>query len=301
MSLNPRRVAEEKARFEAGERQELEAKLAPIMTQLSATLKKADALTRLYWSQNLKHLAKRINDQHFEADHGVTFSSTEEQQSGARGRAQYEEFVRTLPTTGFILSDAGAQRLLYFVLAQALSENHADMANPETWRIGFDRLYQLGCFDEAKAEIGYDGSQRVEEPVVEQPAPAPTIEGLNLSTKAGEKIARDIVSTAVFGPDGDAKILFGEWLDSLAKNFEYMMPEEVQREVINWFQKNNKSFLSYQAYDQCRINLVRRGLMPSSCLTASDRLSMSIEQADTRSYEGRRKLSQEIADMMRLK
>jgi hypothetical protein len=298
MSLNPRRVAEEKARFEAGERQELEAKLAPIMTQLSATLKKADAMTRLYWSQPLAHLAQHINSGQFEQDHGGTFPTTSEPQNGTRGRDQYQDFVMNLPKTGFILSDAGAQRLIFFCVAQAMTQN-ADLANPETYRIAFDRLYQLGCFDEVKGEIGYDESQRVEVPVAEQPAPVPTIEGLNLSTKAGEKIARELVSAAVFGPDGDAKIVFGEWLDSLAKNFEYVMPEEVQREVIALFQKNNRSFLDRKSYDEARLNLVRRGLMPSSCLTAQDRLSMSIESADTRSYEGRRSLAQKIAELKR--
>ncbi len=108
-----------------------------------------------------------------------------EQPDSTRGRDQYQEFVLNLPKTGFVLSDAGAQRLISFCVAQAMTQN-ADLGNPETYRIAFDRLYQLGCFDEVKGEIGYDESTRVEEPVVEHPVAAPTIEGLNLSTKAGE-------------------------------------------------------------------------------------------------------------------
>ena len=73
----------------------------------------------------------------FEPDFGVQFPRTDELQSGSRGREQFETFVTELPRTGFVLSEAGSQRLLYYVLAQAFSENHADMANLETWRAHF--------------------------------------------------------------------------------------------------------------------------------------------------------------------
>jgi hypothetical protein len=238
----------------------------------------------------------------FEGDHGITFPSTTETQSGTRGRAEYTEFVANLPRSGFVLSDSGAQRLLLFVIAQAYSENHADMADPETWKLAFDRLYQLGCFDEARAEIGYDESTRVQEPVVERPERRPTLDNLedfNTTTKAGEKLAHQILSDAVFGSQGEGREVFYGFISHVSKTFHHDLTEDEQRELIQWFVKNNKSFLDHRAYDVAKVNLVRRGILPHSLLTATELFEMNLESADTRSYEGRRSLAQKIAELSR--
>ncbi len=158
--MNNFRLKEERARFEAGERQELEARLAPAKKELAASLQRADKMTRMFWSQPLKHLGGLISQGSFEPDPAVTFPTTDEPQSGSRGRAECAEFIHgTLPRRGFILAGSGQQRLTLYTVAQAMAQR-ADLANPETWQTAFDRLYRLEAFDEKAGEVGYDESQR---------------------------------------------------------------------------------------------------------------------------------------------
>ena len=266
------------------------------MSAERSRLKRADAMTRAYWIQSLAHLAECIGSNIFEADFGATYPSTDEQQGGARGRAEFEEFVNvTLPKRGFLLSSSGSQRLLYFVLAQAFSENRADMSNPETWNTAFDRLYALDCFDITNAEVGYDESQRVVEPVVEQPEPEPGIEaleGLNMLRREDQVLAAKIVANEVF--NGGAKTVFRQFIAHVLKTFDHELTPDEQREIILWFTANNRSFLDHKAYDACRVNLVRRGVLPHGCLTEDEQLANSIEDEDTTTWQGRRNLKQEL-------
>jgi hypothetical protein len=293
MSLNKFRVIEEKRRFEEGERQEQALKLAPLQKELSANLQRAAKMTRAFWSQDLRHLATLINAGSFEPDHGITFPSTTEKQGGDRGRAEFEEFVHvTLQKSGLILSGAGEQRLTLYTVAQAMSQNAA-LANPETWRTAFDRLYQLGCFDEAKGEIGYDESQRVPDPVAPVVVPEPTmadLESIPTHTLEGAAKAREIVSKAVFGDE--ARSVFQEFVAHVSKTFGHDLTPDEQFEIVSWFQKNNKSFLDRRAYDQAKVNLIRRNILPESLLTADEKLQMAIESSDTQSWEGRSRLKQ---------
>ena len=294
--LSTYRLKEMRERRDREAQQELEAKLAPVKAELAATLNKAARASRMYWSQDLKHLAGLLNAGMFEPDFGVQFPRTDQPQNSARGREQFEEFVtETLPRKGVFLSDSGSQRLLFYCLAQAFSENHADMSSPETWKLAHERLFSIQAYDEVNGEVGFD-SQRVVEPVVAQPAPDPTIadlETINTQTREGERIAHGILSRAVF--NGEAKAIYLEWLRSLKTSFSgYEMPEHVQREAILWFQNNSRSFLDRRAFDQCRLNLVRRGLMPDMCLTSDDRLAIAVENEDTQGYESRRRIKQEL-------
>jgi hypothetical protein len=294
--MNKFRLKEEQKRFLEGERQELEARLAPIKAEVTAQLKKAESATRLYWSQPLRVLASFTNRGDFQPDLGCVFPSTDEQQGGSRGRAEFEKFVnQTLSQTGLLLSPAGSQRLLYFVLAQAFSENKADMATPATWQIAFDRLNELRCFNEEGGELGYDESQRVVEPVVEQPKPEPGIEaleGLNLLRREDEAQARALIANEVF--NGEAKTVFRQFIAHVLKTFGHELTPDEQREIILWFTNNNRSFLDHKAYDACRVNLVRRGILPPGCLTEDEQLTNSIEDEDTTTWQGRRNLKQEL-------
>jgi hypothetical protein len=294
--MNRFRLKEEQKRFLEGEQQELEARLTPIKAEVTAELKKAEVATRLYWSQPLRVLASFTQREDFQPDLGCVFPSTSEQQGGSRGRAEFEKFVnQTLSQTGFVLSPAGSQRLLYFVLAQAFSENKADMANPATWQIAFDRLNDLRCFNEEAGELGYDASQRVVAPVVEQLEAEPGIEaleGLNMLRREDAALAHQIVAREVF--NGEAKVVFRQFIAHVLKTFGHELTPDEQREMILWFTANNRSFLDGKAYDACRVNLVRRGILPPGCLTEDEQLANSIEDEDTATWQGRRNLKQEL-------
>jgi hypothetical protein len=53
-------------------------KLAPVKQQLAATLQKAHRMTRMYWSQSLKHVADLIDSGMVEVDPGVQFPQTDD-------------------------------------------------------------------------------------------------------------------------------------------------------------------------------------------------------------------------------
>jgi hypothetical protein len=204
-----------------------------------------------------------------------------------------------LPRRGFTLSESGSMRLLYFVLALAKGRG-ADMSSIETWSLAFDKMYALDLFDIASAEVGYDESQRVIEPVVEVPEPEATvadIETLNLShSREDERKAKEIVAHAVF-VDGEARKMFQGFVAHVSKTFGHDLTENEQREIILWFQKNNKSFLDHRAYNSAKVSLVRSGLLSGGdgLLTDDERLSMAIESEDTQTWQGRRNLKMELA------
>lgn len=289
--MNRFRLLEEKRRFEESERQELEARLQPIKAERAATLAANTREMRHYWSRPIKVIGENVRDHIFIADMGVAFETTEVPVPSA-GREEFGEFLERLTArTGYCLNSVGQHRLLLFAVSQCLSQN-ADLSRESTWQKSFDRLVELDVFD---AELGFDEDLRTEQPEPEPEEPEPTIEDLerfDTSTKAGERLAHAILSRAVF--DGDAKQVYMEWLRSLVNNFGYEMPEDVQRQAVDLFIHNNWSFLSKKCYDAARLNLVRRGVMPDTCLTPEDRLTLSLENADTQSFESRRKIKQQL-------
>lgn len=296
--MNRFRLREEQARFQREEALDLERKLAPVKAELAQTLKRADRMTASYWSQPLAHLASLIHSEMFEPDRGVTYPSTTEIQDGERGRAEYTDFIANLPRSGFVLSDAGAQRLLLFVIALAYSDVRADMSNPITYRIAFDRLFQLRCFSEEAGEVGFDPSTKEVEPVEPEPERKLTVddlENVDTTSKAGEKLAHRIIADAVFGPQGENREVFHQFIDHIAKTFGHDLTETEQRELIQWFVRNNRSFLDRAAYDTAKVNLVRRGILNHGVLTSTELFEMGIEETDTQSYESRRTLKQELA------
>jgi hypothetical protein len=169
----------------------------------------------------------------------------------------------------------------------------ADLSNPETWSLAFDRLYRLEVFDEKQGEVGYDESQRevVPEPVVQERKP--TLEAIDCSTRDGAAQARALVANEVF-VDGEAAKVFHQFVAHVKRTWGHDLTAEEQFEIVSLFQKNNWSFLSGKCYDTARVNMVRRGLLPHSCLTEDEVLANSIEDEDTSTWTGRRNLKQEL-------
>ena len=88
--------------------------------------------------------------------------------------------------------------------------------------------------------------------------------------------------------------MFNEFLAHVLKTFGFEITPEAQKEMVIWFQRNNRSFLDPRAYDQCKVNLARRSILPRTVLTEDERLCESVEQEDTMSWDVKRRLKQEI-------
>jgi hypothetical protein len=294
--MNRFRLLEEKRRFEEGERQELNAKLAPVLAERAATLAANTREMRGYWSRPITVIGENVRDNIFISDMGVAFETTEKPVPSA-GRNECLEFLERLTArTGYCLNSVGQHRLLMYGVSQCLAQC-ADLSRESTWEKSFSRLVELDAFGD---ELGFDENLRTEfEPAPQEPEPtAADLESIDTSSRAGQRIAEDILSRAIF--QGEAKQVFREWLDSLKNNFDYEMPPEVQREVVQWFLANRRSWLDRKAYDDCRLNLIRRSVIPASCLTEVDRLNWEIEdEYDTTTYEGRRRLAHAAAEINR--
>jgi len=94
--------------------------------------------------------------------------------------------------------------------------------------------------------------------------------------------------------NGEAKTVFRQFIAHCKTTWGVDLTEDQQHEIILWFTKNNRSFLDGKAYDACRVNLVRRGILPPGCLTEDEQLANSIEDEDTTTWSGRRNLKQEL-------
>jgi hypothetical protein len=302
MTISGYRIREAKARFEADEKAALEAKLAPAKQELAKTLSRSDKFLKLDFIQPLAKIAQLIQDGVAAVDLATNYPTTTEPQSGNSGKEEFYQFVyEILPRRGFTLSENGSMRLLYFVIAQARGKG-ANMSSIDTWSLAFDKLWSLDAFDIGSAEVGWDESKVQQEPVVEQPAPEPTVadlETLNLSlSREDERTAQKIVSNAVFGPSGQAAELFQQFIAHVSKTFGHDLTESEQRELIDVFRTRNLSFLDHRAYDKARCELVAKGVLPRTCYTQDELLCLEIESTPTHDksdYDQRLNLKRQIA------
>jgi hypothetical protein len=301
MTISGYRIREAKARFEADEKAALEAKLSPAKQELAKTLSRSDKFLKLDFIQPLAKIAQLIQDGVAAVDLATNYPTTTEPQSGNSGKEEFYQFVyEILPRRGFTLSENGSMRLLYFVIAQARGKG-ANMSSIDTWSLAFDKLWSLDAFDIASAEVGWDESKVQQEPVVEAPERELTvadIENIDTSTREGDKLAKKIVSNAVFGPSGQAAEVFQQFIAHVSKTFGHDLNESEQRELINVFASRNLSFLDHRAYDKARCELVAKGVLPRTCYTPDEVLCLEIESTPTHDksdYDQRLNLKRQIA------
>jgi hypothetical protein len=207
-------------------------------------------------------------------------------------RKAFNEFETQIASEGQ-LTQSGRQKLQRLALA------NPDIAftQSEAWYQSYLLLYHAG---ELLDQGDSDSSDFIVNEVAEPEAnPLDRIESLDLSTREGDAVAKKIVANAVFGSNGEARAIYTEWLESLRSNFGYEMPPDVQRQALDLFRKNNWSYIDRRAFDLARLNLVNRNIMPPSCKTPTERLNDQIETADDRTWEGRRRLRQQILDAQR--
>jgi hypothetical protein len=292
--MNPFRLAEEKRRFAESDRQELEARLAPVKAETSQALAQHENAARAYWSQPVAVLARALQNNDPTAYMGAVFATTQTPQPN-EGQEVFVEAYDRIQRTGHVLSPVGRQRVLLMAVHQCLAQN-ADLSNTETYITCFNKLLEWDAFEQSGVlELGYDENKKevLPEPVAqERRLTVDDLESIDTETREGEKIAHQIIAEAVFGDE--AASVFHRFIAHVAKTFGHDISADEQREIILWFQKNNRNFLDHRAYDQCKVNLVRRGILPSTCLTEEEVLAGSIENEDTQSYESRRRLKQEI-------
>lgn len=291
------RQAREEAEAKRQEAEKLQALVAPMTNELQDAYREHERTAKVYWSQPVSRLAEALQRGDAQAYIGVEFTKTPEprpREGKEECVAAHEEIQRRF---GYVLSPVGRQRVILMAVHQCMAQS-ASLSHVVTYVKCFEKLLEWGAFEASGTlEIGYDESKKeyVSEPVEQgRKLSADDLESIDTGSRTGAELAHQIVADAVWGRGGEAENIFRQFIAHVARTFHYDLSPEDQREIVQWFTKNNRSFLDAKAYDQCKVNLVRRGILPATLLTEDERLCMSLETSQGTDYETRRKLKQTI-------
>lgn len=285
------REAREKEQAEAAERARLDEASRP----LREAAREASNRIRAYWSQPLQEI-KTNGPELSPVD--LFGDYTTDQQVVAEGEP-WNEFNAYLTSRGVTLYRGGLLRLEAYM--QSL-EYHRGVALTSVfnWNLGLSRLASLKCFEPHELE-GYQPPipQTTPAPAPERPVdPLAEIETLDLSSRTGSARAKEIATNDFFGRQ--MAPIADRWRSWLLATFNYVLTSKATKAAGEWWERNpTASPLTASSWTQLRLNLVKRGVMPSTCLLPDELLDREIEASSERSdsYEARRNLKQRIREL----
>jgi hypothetical protein len=196
---------------------------------------------------------------------------------------EWEQFRKEItPRSGYVLSDAGAYRVLSYVgrnfdLAQM---NPTDVSN---YHRAFERLLAWDAFGD---EIGFDPALKaIEEVAPEKPKTFDDVLSENSTeSRAG---AAAIKAAALQDRQQEAYMWYCAWYDSVRSGFGYEpTPEDVDN-ITSFMTRMNISYCRHESWNRARVWCVRQGLLPSHLLTADEKAEGEIDKIDANSYEGK--------------
>ena len=245
-------------------REEEAKRLAPIRAAEAKTTEIARALQaeqRAMWSVPVKSIREMPLESAF-VDLNLASS---EPQTAQEAQAAYLNFVRELPAKGFQLSDVAEQRFRLFVGTQYQVAKIG--LTPQSLKTMF--LWLRDCFQ--KDEVIGDFDSLVPMP---QPEPAPKPKSLDeiLKTEAGITPESDqkLKMAVAAGVTSEGAAFLGQWVRHLLKDYGYVPTPVAENEIVAWFQRENRSWLDANAYNDCRRWCVRTGVFPSTMLTTQE-------------------------------
>jgi hypothetical protein len=168
-----------------------------------------------------------------------------------------------------------------------------DIRQPENIRKIYDYMNDLGVFTSEDVTV-----PRPVAPVV-QPGPerAPDLselETLNLSSREGAARGRELANAHYYSVEAAA--VYQRWTSFLYDTFKYVLTAEAKKAAIQFFIDTNSSYLDPKAWEKARRSLVRRGLMPRTCLTPEEVVAEQWEQRSDRSdtFAARKELATQL-------
>jgi hypothetical protein len=245
-----------------------------------------------YWSQPLKEIATN----------GIDMTPTDlagDYEIGPRDNATevttWKEFKKNLDSSGCTLSDSGGERLGAYLCSLGYHRG-VSLVSITNWAKALERLYSLGVFQEEEL-MGYQ-TRAIEVEQPRQPAevdPLAELENLNLDSREGNKKAKQIATKDFFGRQ--MAPIAQQWAEWLLTAFNYVLTDDARKAAGQWWMNNpTLNPLRAESWTQLRLNLIKRGLMPTSCKSREELLNETIEASSERSdsYEARRNLRQQI-------
>jgi hypothetical protein len=184
---------------------------------------------------------------------------------------------------GYSLGDTSRRRFGLYVASQV---NAGVIVDSASLAVMFERCFSLSIFknDDAEFVEHFRTKTPTKQPRVERPVEQPRqvtyadLESVDESTREGKREANRI-SEKLY--EQQAGPILHKWCDSLEANFGFRPTmEDISGPIQDWFTRNNKSWVDYDAYNFCRRHLVSIGRWPESCLTEMEKFTLSLEACD---------------------
>jgi hypothetical protein len=232
---------------------------------------------------------------------GPPWCGTEEELL-ASAQFAFARFKEQLLREGITFTPAAGNKL-----AQIAKLNpYLDWTNAIAVRQIFDYCFDLGLWDGAEV-ISSEAASKTPAPT---PEPVDTgltldkIEGLDTRTSDAQRASESAVNQYFYSREVGP--IWESWKAHMVRDYRFVPNDKQGRAIIDWFVKNNKSFLDTRNWDKCRVAL--REVLGNSprtgqpMLTRDELLSISLDsdQIDLDSREGKRqflKKSQELREM----
>jgi hypothetical protein len=267
------KLREYRKRYDAAQKELAEAPIKKAEAELTQTIRELDKHARCFWPQSIEAIIPRLYTEASQ-DFGLSGvpDATEQNTPDDLKAAIASWFDRVLPTMAYgFVNENAAQKFGYYLSAAAY--HMKDVRSPAAITACFLRLVEIEAFK--PGELSFDPSKAPRK----QPAPAPKptladIEKLSAESTEGRRKVLAIVEDLASSQAAD---MASQWLLSLKTNFNFVPNDDQIKQIVGWFQKNGKNWLSPRSYDEARRWAVSAYIFPENLLTSDEALCKSLE------------------------
>lgn len=211
------------------------------------------------------------------------FNGVDPQIIRASLRKAFEEFESQIASEGKITSD-GRKKLQRIAMANP----DIDFTQSQSFYQAFLLAYHAGeMTDQGDSETPDFIVQEIAEP---EPTFAEKLEGIDLSDRKGNALARKLADHDYFGREGAQMMLL--WEQHLAKDYRVILDDTQKRAVVAWLMKWNRNPLRHECWNEARRALGKAGIIPLM-LTEDEKLAESLESANLNDFAARRRYANE--------
>ena len=207
-------------------------------------------------------------------------------------REAFDALKRDLSSQGISLNPSGIHKI------QAVSSRNPtiDIRLASNVRKIYDFMQDLNVFTSEDVTVP---QPVVTQPVVDSSAESTPdlseLERLDLGSRSGSIRAKELCDSHYYSVEAAA--VYQKWTSWLYETFHYVLTPDAKKAAIQFFQDTNSSYLDPKAWERARRNLVRRGLMPRTCLTSEEVLAEEVEQTTERldTFHARQELNRKLS------
>jgi len=117
-----------------------------------------------------------------------------------------------------------------------------------------------------------------------------SLESLDLSSRSGQRIAREIANSDYFGREGAA--MFAQWEAHIYRDYGVTLTDEQKKAVVTWLMKWNKNPLSHTSWNEARRALGKAQIIPLM-VTDDEVLAERIEHSNLNDRDARMEFAAE--------